>query len=134
MFSFLDTTTVALTAFGLLDCQGFFSGTYNALAGRVRRNSTDIGEVSGRWSHVMEFKNTNVWLASVLSFFRLTSFQTGSKRVLFDAVKGGQHLSPKSVPPEGEQEPNESRRYAHVHPLPPSMSLIDSFFKGCGET
>ena len=40
--------------------QGFFSGIYNALSGRVRRNSMDIGEVSGRWSHVMDFKSTQV--------------------------------------------------------------------------
>jgi hypothetical protein len=42
--------------------QGFFSGTYNAITGRVRKNSTDIGEVSGRWSHVMEFKHARVRL------------------------------------------------------------------------
>ncbi|KAF9457467.1 hypothetical protein BDZ94DRAFT_1273071 [Collybia nuda] len=74
--------------------KGFFSGTYNALTGRVRRNSTDIGEVSGRWSHIMDFKYT----------------KTGNKRVLFDAVKDGQNISPKWVPTEDDQEPNESRR------------------------
>jgi len=40
--------------------KGFFSGTYNAIAGRVRRNSTDIGEVSGRWTHLMEFRDVRV--------------------------------------------------------------------------
>jgi len=74
--------------------KGFFSGTYNAISGRVRRNSTDVGEISGRWSHVMDFKNS----------------KTGAKRVLFDAVKDGQTISPKWVPPEEEQELNESRR------------------------
>ncbi|KAF9480430.1 Oxysterol-binding protein [Pholiota conissans] len=74
--------------------KGFFSGTYNALAGRVRKNSTDIGEVSGRWSHVMDFRNN----------------KSGKKRVLFDAVKDGQNVSPKWVPPIEDQEPNESRR------------------------
>lgn len=74
--------------------KGFFSGIYNALSGRVRRNSTDIGEVSGRWSHVMDFKST----------------KTGQRRVLFDAIKDGQNVSPKWVPPEDEQEENESRR------------------------
>ncbi|PPQ90472.1 hypothetical protein CVT25_014990 [Psilocybe cyanescens] len=79
--------------------KGFFSGTYNALAGRVRKNSTDVGEVSGRWSHVMEIKN----------------HKTGQKRVLFDALKDGQNISPKWVPPEDEQEPNESRRlWSHL--------------------
>lgn len=37
--------------------------------------------------------------------------QTGNKRVLFDAVKDGQNICPKSVPALEEQEPNESRRY-----------------------
>lgn len=40
--------------------QGFFVGTYNAIAGRVRRANSDIGEVSGRWSHLMEFKSIKV--------------------------------------------------------------------------
>jgi hypothetical protein len=74
--------------------KGFFSGVYNALAGRVRKNSSDVGEVMGRWSHVMEIKN----------------HKTGQRRVLFDAVKDGQNISPKWVPSESEQEPNESRR------------------------
>jgi oxysterol-binding protein-related protein 8 len=40
--------------------QGFFSGTYNALAGRIRRGSTEVGEIGGRWSHVMDFKSAKV--------------------------------------------------------------------------
>jgi hypothetical protein len=40
--------------------QGFFSGMYNAVTGRVRKHGTDIGEISGRWSHVMEFKDNRV--------------------------------------------------------------------------
>ncbi|KAG6849795.1 hypothetical protein H0H93_005045 [Arthromyces matolae] len=74
--------------------QGFWSGIYNAIAGRIRRNNSEIGELSGRWSHIMEFRST----------------KTGQKRVLFDAVKDGQNMAPKWVPPEDEQEPNESRR------------------------
>ncbi|RDB29313.1 Oxysterol-binding C23B6.01c [Hypsizygus marmoreus] len=74
--------------------KGFFSGTYNAIAGRIRRNSSEIGEVGGRWSHIMDFKSS----------------KTGTRRVLFDAEKDGQNVSPKWVPPEDEQEPNESRR------------------------
>ncbi|ESK95501.1 oxysterol binding protein [Moniliophthora roreri MCA 2997] len=74
--------------------KGFFSGTYNAISGRIRHNSVDVGEISGRWSHVMDFK----------------SAKNGSKRVLFDAVKDGQNVSPKWVLPEDQQEPNESRR------------------------
>ncbi|KAG9310320.1 hypothetical protein JVU11DRAFT_9444 [Chiua virens] len=76
--------------------QGFFSGTYNAIVGRVRKVGYDIGEISGRWSHVMEFKGTPV---------------PGTKRVLFDVAKDGQNIAPKYVAPEDEQEPYESRRY-----------------------
>jgi len=36
--------------------------------------------------------------------------KSGDKRVLFDAMKDGQNVAPKFVPPESEQEPNESRR------------------------
>ncbi|KAG7090690.1 hypothetical protein E1B28_009787 [Marasmius oreades] len=74
--------------------KGFFSGTYNAISGRVRRRQTEVGEVSGRWSHIMDYRNV----------------KTGEKRVLFDCVKDGQNVSPKWVQPEAEQEPNESRR------------------------
>ncbi|KAJ7585702.1 hypothetical protein C8J56DRAFT_948709 [Mycena floridula] len=74
--------------------KGFFSGDYNAISGRVRKDSTDIGEVSGRWSHVMDYKST----------------KTGNKRVLFDAVKDGDKIAPKWCPPEDQQERNESRR------------------------
>lgn len=40
--------------------KGFFSGTYNAIAGRVKRGSTDLGDVSGKWSALMEFKPAKV--------------------------------------------------------------------------
>ncbi|PFH50732.1 hypothetical protein AMATHDRAFT_60551 [Amanita thiersii Skay4041] len=74
--------------------KGFFSGTYNAIAGRIRRNSTELGEVSGKWSHVMELRMT----------------KTNKKRVMFDVDKDGSNVAPKWVPAEEEQEPNESRR------------------------
>jgi len=77
--------------------KGFFSGTYNALSGRVHRGSSDIGEVSGKWSHIMEFR----------------SAKNGGKRVLFDVNQDGQNVAPKFVAPEAEQEPYESRRLWH---------------------
>ena len=40
--------------------KGFFSGTYNAIAGRVKRGPTDLGDVSGKWSALMEFKTAKV--------------------------------------------------------------------------
>ena len=74
--------------------KGFFSGTYNAIAGKIRKGTTDVGEIGGRWSHVMDFKDS----------------KTGKKRVLFDAVKDGANICPKWVPDETQQEGNESRR------------------------
>jgi oxysterol-binding protein-related protein 8 len=55
--------------------KGFFSGTYNSLVGRVRNKESDIGEISGRWSHVMEFKPKvrDIFLLSLL-FPSLRSF------------------------------------------------------------
>lgn len=38
-------------------------------------------------------------------------FLQGEKRVLFDVSKDGAKIAPKFVPPEDEQEANESRRY-----------------------
>ncbi|KAI0638794.1 Oxysterol-binding protein [Trametes polyzona] len=73
--------------------KGYFSGTYNAIQGRIRRGNIETGEISGKWSAVMEYKNSK-----------------GEKRVLFDATKDGQNIAPKWVAPEEEQEPNESRR------------------------
>lgn len=74
--------------------KGFFSGIYNAIGGRVRHGQTEIGEIGGRWSHVMDFKPA----------------KTNQRRVLFDVAKDGAKLASKSVVPEDQQEPNESRR------------------------
>ncbi|KAF8736647.1 hypothetical protein AX14_014217 [Amanita brunnescens Koide BX004] len=74
--------------------KGFFSGTYNAVAGHIRRNTNEIGEVSGKWSSVLELRLS----------------KTGRRRVLFDVAKDGHKIAPKTVPPIEEQEPNESRR------------------------
>lgn len=72
--------------------KGFFSGSYNAVAGRVKRNGTDVADVSGLWSSAMDYKAT----------------KSGEKRVLFDAAK--ENIVEKFVFPEEEQEPNESQR------------------------
>ncbi|KAF8624819.1 hypothetical protein AX15_005706 [Amanita polypyramis BW_CC] len=74
--------------------KGFFSGTYNAIAGHIRKNTTEIGELSGKWSGVMELRMA----------------KSGRKRILFDVAKDGQNVAPKTVPPIEEQEPNESQR------------------------
>lgn len=42
--------------------KGYFSGTYNSISGRVRRHTsnTDLGEITGKWSGVMEYKPAKV--------------------------------------------------------------------------
>ncbi len=40
--------------------QGYFSGTYNAISGKIRRGNTETGEVSGKWSALMEYKSSKV--------------------------------------------------------------------------
>lgn len=40
--------------------KGFFTGTYNSIAGRVKRGSTELGDVTGKWSALMEFKPSKV--------------------------------------------------------------------------
>ncbi|EIN13332.1 Oxysterol-binding protein [Punctularia strigosozonata HHB-11173 SS5] len=94
-----DTCTARNDKLGLyadieFKTKGYFSGTYNAIGGKVRHNNTEIGTISGKWSHVMEFKPT----------------KGGDSRVLFDVQKDGKNLARKNVAPEEEQEPNESRR------------------------
>jgi len=74
--------------------KGFFSGTYNAIGGKVRHGSTEIGTIDGKWSGVMEYKDA----------------QTGEKRVIFDVAKDGLKVIPIVCAPEEEQEPYESRR------------------------
>jgi hypothetical protein len=60
-----DTCTVRNDALDLqadleFKTKGFFSGTYNAIAGRVKHGPTELGEVSGKWSALMEFKTAKV--------------------------------------------------------------------------
>jgi len=95
-----DTCTVRNTAQNFyadleFKTKGFFSGTYNAIAGRVKRGPTDLlGDISGKWSALMEFKTA----------------KTGAKRTLFDVQKSGDDVAPMWVAPEDEHEPYESRR------------------------
>jgi hypothetical protein len=97
-----DTCTARNDATGLsadidFKTKGFFSGTYNSIQGKVKSKSGEVGEISGKWSSVMEFKP-----------------KSGDKRVLFDVAKDGSNVVPKWVQPEEEQEPNESRRQWHA--------------------
>ncbi|KAG8833136.1 hypothetical protein FRC17_011256 [Serendipita sp. 399] len=72
--------------------KGYFSGTYNAIAGRVRKGAVDVGEISGKWSNQMYY----------------TNLQTGERRELFDVDKSP--IMPKTCLPEDKQEKHESRR------------------------
>ncbi|KZO92061.1 Oxysterol-binding protein [Calocera viscosa TUFC12733] len=75
--------------------KGFFSGTYNVVKGEVRQGSTTIGEVSGKWSHHLEYKDV----------------KTGQVRVWFDDLTTpSESLARPLCPTEEEQEPYESRR------------------------
>lgn len=72
--------------------KGYFTGTYNAIGGRVTTKGKHAGDISGKWSEEMDYKN----------------HKTGEVRVLFDAKKA--KTVEKVVRPESEQEDFESRR------------------------
>ncbi|KAF8323438.1 Oxysterol-binding protein [Clavulina sp. PMI_390] len=74
--------------------KGMFSGTYNAIAGKVKKGSSDVGELSGTWNESMSYK----------------SKATHESEILFDVSTDGKNMPKKLVSPESEQEPNESRR------------------------
>jgi hypothetical protein len=81
-----------LTADVEFKTKGYFTGTYNAIAGKLTHNGKHIGDISGKWSDTMEYKNT----------------KSGETEVLFDA-KSAKSVQ-KTVRPEEEQEEFESRR------------------------
>lgn len=72
--------------------KGYFTGTYNAIAGKVIRAGKTIGDISGKWSESMEYKNQ----------------KSGETETLFDA-KSAKTVQ-KSVRPESEQGEFESSR------------------------
>lgn len=92
--------------------KGFFSGTYNAIAGRVKHGPTDLGDVSGKWSAIMEFKTAKVNCQAhhPLCIFTYLLCKTGEKRTLYNVQKSGHDVAPKWIAAEDEQEQNESRR------------------------
>ncbi|KAH7104257.1 Oxysterol-binding protein [Auriculariales sp. MPI-PUGE-AT-0066] len=79
--------------------KGYFSGTYNVVQCKVKRGSTSIGDISGKWSDSLSFVPAGVSGAE----------KKDKTRPLFD-VRQLAAAAPKSVAPESEQEPNESRR------------------------
>jgi hypothetical protein len=74
--------------------KGYFGGTYNAIGGHIRRESTQeiLYELSGSWVGEMFIKN----------------IVTGQKDLLFDATHA--KPTPPIVRPISEQDERESRR------------------------
>jgi hypothetical protein len=74
--------------------QGFFSGQWNTVVGKIKRESTGevLFELSGQWSNEIYIKMS----------------KASSKNTLFDVKES--KIFPKTVIPESEQEPNESQR------------------------
>ncbi|KDE04328.1 hypothetical protein MVLG_05208 [Microbotryum lychnidis-dioicae p1A1 Lamole] len=72
--------------------KGFFSGTYNAIAGKIKGPKGEIGEISGTWNEKMDIHRKG---------FKV-------KETLFDASTA--KITQKVVAPEDKQSENESRR------------------------
>ena len=43
--------------------KGFFSGTYNAIAGKIKSPKGELGEISGKWSDQMYIQRSKVGVA-----------------------------------------------------------------------
>jgi len=66
-----------------------------ASIGKVKRDDgTELGEVSGTWSHSMHYKST----------------KGKERQVLFDVATDGKNIAVMHIKPQSEQEPNESGR------------------------
>ncbi|KAK9762672.1 Oxysterol-binding protein OBPa [Basidiobolus ranarum] len=77
--------------------KGFFTGTYNAIAGTIKKESTGevLFEIGGNWSDKMEIR-------------QVQNGRKGSWTPYFDATVS--EVYPKIVAPEDQQEQYESRR------------------------
>lgn len=92
-----DTSTVVCRNTGMscdieFKTKGWISGGYNVVTGHVKSQGKDIGEINGHWHSSMEYKE----------------YATSRKETLFDVATA--KIVPKTVLPENEQEPYESRR------------------------
>ena len=72
--------------------KGYFTGSYNMIEGKIMRNGRQVGNMYGKWSGKMEYKDSH----------------TGHTRLLFDAHNA--QAVQKQVPPIDQQMPNESQR------------------------
>lgn len=73
--------------------KGYFTGTYNAIGGRVTHSGKHIGDISGKWSDEMDYKKS----------------KTHETREMFNARKSSAPAQ-KTIAPESEQDEFESRR------------------------
>lgn len=95
--------------------KGFFSGSYNTIAGKIKTDKGEIGEISGKWSDQMYIQRGKVRLTSSnrseqscadsCPMIRRTQ---GQKELFFDANTAV--AVPKEVIPEEEQPDTESRK------------------------
>lgn len=92
--------------------QGFFSGSYNAIGGKIKGPKGEVGELSGHWHDTMELQRKSVRRSSLgLIEDNLTNEsgeQPRQRETLFDARSA--RAVQKSVTSEDQQAPNESRR------------------------
>ncbi|TKY88149.1 hypothetical protein EX895_002859 [Sporisorium graminicola] len=72
--------------------KGYFTGTYNAIGGKVTKSGKTVGEITGKWSDAMDYKESS----------------SGKHEELFNALTAT--MVQKEVIPEDQQEENESRR------------------------
>ncbi|KAI9592505.1 hypothetical protein BDF19DRAFT_451373 [Syncephalis fuscata] len=91
--------------------KGFFTGTYNAIAGKIKRESTGevLYEITGKWSDKLLIKKVNSGQPPV---------------VFFDAYNS--HTFPMIVAPIEEQENAESRRKWHKVTLAIKQNDMDT--------
>ncbi|KAI8097693.1 uncharacterized protein BX664DRAFT_276571, partial [Halteromyces radiatus] len=75
--------------------KGFFSGRYNSVVGKIKKESTNkvLYEIHGQWSSQIYIKSPS---------------KNGDKSILFDATTAS--IFPKLVQAEADQDPLESRR------------------------
>ena len=97
--------------------KGWVGGTYNAIGGAIKRESTGevLYELSGLWSEEMFIKDTTVSPSSRLRFKRIarfdtlkTNMQTGHREMFFNARRS--KPSNPQVRPIKDQEERESQR------------------------
>lgn len=90
--------------------KGWVGGTYNAIGGFIKRESTDeiLYELSGLWSDEMFIKDVKVSIPDPRFVALAHSVQTGQKEMFFNAATA-KPTSPLVRPIE-EQEERESQR------------------------